>query len=162
MNRLYETIKKIKGVEYRYLGLGRILKFIGPKNEPDQVHERNVMGLLEILDRSEYKDLQLYEEDRQKLTKLLSEARQKEYLGKRTAELQTRLRELISEIQEEGIASLQKKSYDEYLRLKKVLAQYRKNQYRRNRLIRDISEKTTIPSDNVAKIIETIEELAGK
>lgn len=102
MNRLYETIKKIKGIDYRYWGIGNYLRIIGPKSEPNKIKENNVMKLLDYLDRNEYEDLKLYQEDRDTLVKSLSEDKQKEYEKKRTAELQTRRRRLetIPEIEE--------------------------------------------------------------
>lgn len=92
MNRLYQTIKKIKGIEYVYLGFGKKLKYVHPVNDPSKIDEGNVLHLLDHLDHNEQNDLSLYEEDRRKLVSLLSEAQKQRYAEKRNAELQTRLR----------------------------------------------------------------------
>lgn len=94
MNRLYETIRKIKGIDYRYWGFGKISLIIGPKSEPTKVKEENVMRLLDYLDKQEETDLKLYEEDRQKLVNSLSEDYRTKYQQLRQQNLQTKLRPL--------------------------------------------------------------------
>lgn len=98
MNRLYETIRNIKGIDYRYWGFGKLSLIIGPKSDPAKVKEENILKLLGYLDNQEESDLKLYDEDRQKLVNSLSGDYQTNYLKLRKENLQTRLRRL-----EEGI-----------------------------------------------------------
>lgn len=144
MERLYESVKPSKGIDYRYLGFGKFLRYMGPKSDPKRNNQKNVLELLNYLDRQEESDLKLYEEDRQKLVKSLSEANQGAYKEKRTAELQTRLRQVLQEI-----VPLEKESYEEYLRLKKTFTKQRMKQ-----MASSISEKYNIPYDDLSKIIE--------
>jgi hypothetical protein len=103
MNRLYETVKKIRGIEYVYMGFGRMLKYVHPKDDQSKIDEGNILHLLDYLDQNERNDLSLYEEDRTKLVSLLSEAEQEKYLTKRTAELQTRRRHEVKPITLTGV-----------------------------------------------------------
>lgn len=94
MERLYETIKPSRGIDYRYWGFGRYKKIIGRTDDPKKVNEENVLKLLNYLDLQEEDDLKLYQEDRDKLVKSLSEANRIKYEKLRKERLQTRLRRL--------------------------------------------------------------------
>lgn len=105
VNKVYETIRKSRGIDYRYWGIGKFSVYIGPKDAPDVVNEDNVMELLGYLDKKEDDDLKLYQKDRDKLVESLSEANHQKYLELRKEKLQTRRRRLglLSETNEEDL-----------------------------------------------------------
>lgn len=120
MNRLYETIRTIKGIDYRYWGFGKVSKSIGPKNDPTKINEANILGLLNYLDQQEENDLKLYQDDRQKLVNTLSEDYKIKYQELRKEMLQTRLRPPEIQIDEEDIVQ-KSKQFSKFLAKRNIV-----------------------------------------
>jgi len=122
------------GVEYVYWLIGKKQFYIGPKNEPDKVRKENVYKALDFLAKNFDRSLADYHKEISNILNYLSEAERKEYLEKRTAELQTRLRQvepqriltptvplLINRIrrktqQHKGFSLEEKKNFQEFLK----------------------------------------------
>lgn len=92
VQKIYESVKTSRGVDYRYLGIGKFSVYIGPKDTPEIINEDNVLKLLEFLDHLEADEMTAYATERSKLVDSLSEAKKREYGKLRKQELQTRFR----------------------------------------------------------------------